>query len=94
METNTTNTSAPKIKISVQYVTRYTKRNEPYLKAIVRCTDEDAEYRHDAEDFIETGCWGALDEENNQHLVKYRDRYVQKVTEFGYQFRSGYAEWE
>lgn len=81
-------------KISVQYVTRYTKRNDPYLKAIVRCTDENAEYRHDAEDFIETGCWGALDEEKNQHLVKYRDRYVRKVTEFGYKFRSGYAEWE
>ena len=89
-----TNHNTPKIKISVLYVTRYTKRNQPYLKAIVRCTDEDAEYRYDAEDFIETGSWGALDEEKNQHLVKYRDRYVQKVTECGYKFRSGYAEWE
>jgi hypothetical protein len=89
-----TKPSTQTVKMSVQYVTRYTKRNEPYLKAIVRCADEDAEYRHDAEDFIETGCWGALDEETNQHLVKYRDRYVQKVTQFGYKFRSGYAEWE
>lgn len=81
------------IKISVQYVTRYTKRDsKPYLKAIVRCATEDSEYRHDAEDFIETGLWGALDDENNQHLVKYRDRYEQKVLEYGYQFRNGFVE--
>jgi hypothetical protein len=87
----TTNTT--KIKLSVQYVTRYTKTNEPYLKAIVRCADEDAEYRRDAEDFIETGLWNGLDQEKNQHLVKYHNRYVQKVTEFGYRFKNGYSEW-
>jgi len=87
-------TSAPKIKMSVQYITRYTKRNEPYLKAIVRCPDESAEYREDAEDFIETGLWNALDEETNQHLVKYRNRYEQKVSEYGYQYKNGYAEWQ
>jgi hypothetical protein len=91
METNNT---TPKIKISVQYVTRYTKHNEPYLKAIVRCADEDAEYRRDAEDFIETGLWNGLDEQKNQHLVKFHERYVQKVSQLGFRFKTGFSEWQ
>lgn len=79
-----TNTPAPKIKMTVQYVERFTKDNDSYLKAVVRCADESEEYREDVADFIETGSWGALDEEMNQHLVKYRDRYIQKCLQFGF----------
>ena len=72
------------MKIRVKYVERFNKKGQPYLKAIVRWEDEPAEIRWAAEDYIETGYWGCLTPEDNQFLVKYRDRYLAKVAERGY----------
>ena len=33
-------------------------------------------YNEDAQDFIMTGDWGALDPELNQHLIKYHERFI------------------
>lgn len=72
------------MKIRVKYVERFNKKGQPYLKAIVRWEGECEDIRWAAEDYIETGYWGCLDPESNQHLVKYRDRYLAKVAERGY----------
>ena len=39
----------------------------------------DSGYNEDAADFIMTGDWGALDPEQNQHLIVLRDRFVKLV---------------
>lgn len=41
---------------------------------------QDSAYDEDAATFIETGEWGALDPEQNQHLIPHRERYL-KVLE-------------
>ena len=49
----------------------------------VRVTDTGEDpasgYHEDAEDFITTGFWGALDPERNQHLVPYREEFLKRL---------------
>lgn len=40
---------------------------------------QDSGYNEDAASFIETGEWGALDPEQNQHLIPHRERYLKAL---------------
>lgn len=62
----------------VRYVWRNGQRG---VRVIDDTQDPASGYHEDAQDFIETGEWGALDPDLNQHLVKYRERFLRKLQE-------------
>lgn len=43
--------------------------------------DPDSGYNEDAATYIETGYWGSLDPDKNEHLIPHRERYLKKLAE-------------
>lgn len=67
--------------MKVYFTWKDTKARGMYYGAIVNDPDQDpaSGYNEDAEEFIETGDWGALDPDLNEHLIPHRDRYLDRL---------------